>query len=101
MHFEHDWGKSIALQMPGHSSYVALRQTERPIRPPRLAVRTRKNKKVRSTTMILKTLTEKLNAWRRYREAVKELSQLSDRELNDIGIRRGDIEFIVRQGTAA
>ena len=25
---------------------------------------------------------------------------LSDRELNDIGIRRGDIEFIVRQSVA-
>ena len=29
-----------------------------------------------------------------YRRA---LSQLSDRELSDIGIRRGDIEIIVRQ----
>lgn len=48
----------------------------------------------------LKTITEKLNAWLRYREAVKELSQLSDRELNDIGVRRGDIEFIVRQSVA-
>jgi uncharacterized protein YjiS (DUF1127 family) len=28
---------------------------------------------------------------------VRELSLLSDRELNDIGIRRGDIEFIVRR----
>src|SRR5690242_14918703 len=35
----------------------------------------------------LKTISEKLTAWRRYREAVRELSQLSDRELNDIGIR--------------
>ncbi|HEV3045600.1 MAG TPA: DUF1127 domain-containing protein [Roseiarcus sp.] len=48
----------------------------------------------------LKTITEKLNAWLRYREAVKELSQLSDRELSDIGIRRGDIEFIVRRTVA-
>lgn len=45
----------------------------------------------------LKTISEKLAAWRRYREAVRELSQLSDRELGDIGIRRGDIENIVRQ----
>jgi uncharacterized protein YjiS (DUF1127 family) len=45
----------------------------------------------------LKTISEKLTAWRRYREAVRELSLLSDRELNDIGIRRGDIEFIVRR----
>ena len=48
-----------------------------------------------------KTITEKLQAWLRYREAVKELSQLSDRELNDIGIRRGDIEFIVRRNALA
>ena len=44
-----------------------------------------------------KTISEKLSAWRRYRDAVRELSQLTDRELNDIGIRRGDIETIVRQ----
>lgn len=48
----------------------------------------------------LKTISEKLNAWRRYRDAVRELSQLSDRELNDIGIRRGDIEDIVRRSVA-
>ena len=36
-----------------------------------------------------------------YREAVRELSRLNDRELSDIGIRRGDIEFIVRQSIAA
>lgn len=41
-----------------------------------------------------KSITEKLTAWRRYREAVRELSQLTDRELEDIGVRRGDIPFI-------
>jgi uncharacterized protein YjiS (DUF1127 family) len=49
----------------------------------------------------LKTISEKLAAWRRYREAVRELSQLSDRELDDIGIRRGDIEYIVRRSVAS
>jgi uncharacterized protein YjiS (DUF1127 family) len=49
----------------------------------------------------LKTISEKLAAWRRYREAVRELSQLSDRELDDIGIRRGDIEYIVRRSFAS
>ena len=44
--------------------------------------------------MTFKTIAEKLTAWRRYREAVRELSQLTDRELEDIGIRRGDIPFI-------
>jgi uncharacterized protein YjiS (DUF1127 family) len=45
----------------------------------------------------LQTLSEKLAAWRRYRGAVRELSELSDRGLSDIGIRRGDIETVVRQ----
>ena len=44
-----------------------------------------------------KSIAEKLSAWRRYRDAVRELSQMSDRDLCDIGIRRGDIETIVRQ----
>ena len=45
----------------------------------------------------LKTISEKLAAWRRYRDAVRELSQLTDRELSDIGIRRGDIEHRRRE----
>ena len=45
----------------------------------------------------LKTISEKLHAWRRYRGAVRELSQLSDRDLADIGVRRGDIEEIARR----
>ena len=49
----------------------------------------------------LKTISEKLAAWRRYRDAVRELSQLSNRELDDIGIRRGDIEFVVRRSVAS
>ena len=49
----------------------------------------------------IKSITEKLTAWRRYRDAVRELSQLSDRELDDIGIRRGDIEFIVRRSVVS
>jgi uncharacterized protein YjiS (DUF1127 family) len=47
-----------------------------------------------------KTISEKLASWRRYRDAIRELSQLSNRELDDIGIRRGDIEFIVRRSVA-
>jgi uncharacterized protein YjiS (DUF1127 family) len=48
-----------------------------------------------------KSISEKLGAWRRYREAVRELSSLSDRELADIGIRRGDIHFVVANALAA
>jgi uncharacterized protein YjiS (DUF1127 family) len=47
-----------------------------------------------------KTVSEKLSAWRRYREVVRELAQLSDYELHDIGVLRADIEFIARRPSA-
>jgi uncharacterized protein YjiS (DUF1127 family) len=45
----------------------------------------------------LKMISEKISAWLRDREAVRELSHFSDHELCDIGIRRSDIEDIVRR----
>jgi uncharacterized protein YjiS (DUF1127 family) len=47
-----------------------------------------------------KTVSEKLSVWRRYREAVRELAQLSDYELHDIRVLRADIEFIARRPSA-
>jgi uncharacterized protein YjiS (DUF1127 family) len=47
--------------------------------------------------MTIKSIAEKLSAWRRYRVSVRELSRLSDRELSDLGIGRGDIEFVARK----
>lgn len=35
--------------------------------------------------------------WRRYRETVNELSRLSNRELSDLGMSRGDISFVARK----
>ena len=46
---------------------------------------------------MIKTLTSKYLTWRRFRESVRELSRLSDRELNDLGIGRADISTVVRQ----
>ena len=42
-------------------------------------------------------LVRSFNEWRRYRETVSELSRLSNRELNDLGISRGDIPFVARR----
>jgi uncharacterized protein YjiS (DUF1127 family) len=39
-------------------------------------------------------LVRTFNNWRRYRETVAELGRLSSRELNDLGLSRGDIPFI-------
>ena len=46
---------------------------------------------------LIKTLTSKYSAWRRFRESVRELSRLSDRELSDLGIGRSDIVTVVKQ----
>ncbi|MEP9371637.1 DUF1127 domain-containing protein [Mesorhizobium sp. KR1-2] len=35
--------------------------------------------------------------WRRYRETVSELSRLSNRELNDLGISRSEIHSVARR----
>jgi uncharacterized protein YjiS (DUF1127 family) len=48
----------------------------------------------------MKTVTQKLRAWRRYRDTVRELSNLNDRELHDIGIGRDDIAMISRLSVA-
>ena len=48
--------------------------------------------------MSLKHLTQKFKSWQRTREAVRELSKLSDRDLADLGIHRADIETAVRGG---
>ncbi|TIS77176.1 MAG: DUF1127 domain-containing protein [Mesorhizobium sp.] len=35
--------------------------------------------------------------WRMYNETVRELNRLNARQLNDLGINRGDIERIARR----
>jgi uncharacterized protein YjiS (DUF1127 family) len=44
--------------------------------------------------MLLTNLIRFLQRWRRYNRSLRELSQLSDRELADIGINRGDIPSV-------
>jgi uncharacterized protein YjiS (DUF1127 family) len=47
--------------------------------------------------MRIKFITAKLAAWRRYRASLRELAQLSDRELADLGLTRGEIEDVARR----
>jgi uncharacterized protein YjiS (DUF1127 family) len=73
----------------GASHHFALQQTDR------LSEQNRNEKMIS-----LKTISERLSARRRYRAAVSELSKLSDHELSDIGIGRGDIEQVARRPVA-
>jgi len=36
-----------------------------------------------------------LKTWRKHRDAIKQLNQLSDKELRDIGITRVDIDRLI------
>jgi uncharacterized protein YjiS (DUF1127 family) len=79
-----------SLALPARSHHFAVQQTDGLLEQNR-------NRKMIS----LKTISEKLNARRRYRAAVSELSKLSDHELSDIGIGRGDIEYVARRPVAS
>lgn len=51
-------------------------------------------------SMITSVLLAKIRAYLKYRETVRQLSRLSDRELDDIGIDRADILRLARLGSA-
>ncbi|MBL4786699.1 MAG: DUF1127 domain-containing protein [Cohaesibacteraceae bacterium] len=47
---------------------------------------------------MIKTLAQNFRQWRSYRSTVTELSRLSARELDDLGISRSDIDVVARAG---
>ena len=51
--------------------------------------------------MFVTYILSQIRASLRYRETVRELSQLGDRELNDLGIVRYDIHTVARTPAAA
>jgi uncharacterized protein YjiS (DUF1127 family) len=48
--------------------------------------------------MLVSWVLSKIRNYLNYRETVAELSRLTDRELDDLGISRYDIESVARQG---
>ena len=52
-------------------------------------------------TMFVTYILSKIRAYKLYRDTVRELAQLSDRELADLGIARFDIARVARQGAFA
>ena len=47
---------------------------------------------------VVRAAPGRLVAWQRYRKELEELSRLDDRMLADIGLRRSDVERIMRNG---
>ena len=56
---------------------------------------------IRSPPCSSPIILSKLRAYLRYRETVRELSQLTDRELDDLGISRFQIDSIARDHAVA
>lgn len=46
----------------------------------------------------IREIAQKVQDWRKTRASIRELAKLSDRELADLGITRGDIEFVTKGG---
>ena len=51
--------------------------------------------------MFVTMIAAKIRAYLRYRETVRELSRLTDRELDDLGISRFQIESVARDHAVA
>jgi len=51
--------------------------------------------------MFVSYILSRVRSYLRYRETVRELSQLTDRELEDLGIARVEIDTIAREHAAA
>ena len=56
-------------------------------------VRAEDDEKERTTMNLIRDFRN----WRRYRDTVNELNRLSNRELTDLGINRGDIPYVARK----
>ena len=50
--------------------------------------------------MFTSVILAKIREYLRYRETLRELARLSDRELEDIGIARYQIDHVARTGVA-
>ena len=51
--------------------------------------------------LTVNTVAKRLRNWNRYRHTVRELSQLTDRDLSDLGICRGDIRYVAKKSARA
>ena len=83
----HIWGAANPLPERPDSLYIALHQ-RRSSPPPQ---------KSNEMTQTIKFISSKLNSWRRYRNSLRELYSLNDRELADLGIARWEIDEIARR----
>ena len=77
---------NIALHKQTHPSYIGFTGKHSGSPSP-----------LRREGIIMVSLKQSFKNWRQYRNTCNELYQMSDHELNDIGIARGEIPFVARR----
>jgi uncharacterized protein YjiS (DUF1127 family) len=53
----------------------------------------------RTRSVFVSLILSRWRDWLRYRETLRELSRLTDRELDDVGVSRSDIPHVARLHT--
>ncbi|NJR43119.1 MAG: DUF1127 domain-containing protein [Akkermansiaceae bacterium] len=89
MHLLHVDSVIFHLSCIRHRAYIALQHELHGVIRRQDGVR---RPAIRRKTVFVTTILANLRSWLRYRETVRELSRLTNRELSDLGIQRGEIE---------
>ena len=92
--FRHCSHAFAAVHNPEPRTYIADVTAVR--RAPAMGGRRKDERQCRAIPTAIYT---RYRRWRRYRETVRELQGLSTRELNDLGINRGDISRLAREAS--
>jgi uncharacterized protein YjiS (DUF1127 family) len=95
MFFTHIRVENHFLACAERSHYVALHQDTLSFRAGDSPA------KPRNIPMIVTMIIAKFRSYLRYRETMRELARLSDRELDDLGLNRSEIEFVAKAHSAA
>ena len=94
MLLKHDWVPLLRVLLRTAQAYISLTRQEQNV-----PVGVPGNSK--EPTMFVTYILSKVRAYLRYRETVRELSLLTDRELDDLGISRFQIDNVARHHAAA
>ena len=93
MRLKHNSPLPPSLHKPGHTTYVLQRS--------KTTISGASAGHLWGLFMLVGYLLSKIRAYLRYRETVRELSLLSDRELDDLGIARYTIPSVARRAATA
>ena len=98
MRFKHGGKALLSLAESRFSTYMQCNKFSRFWAPPlqRLTIYPTKDR----TMLTISTLKNNFRRWAKIRNTIRELSSLTDRDLNDLGISRSDIRFVAKRSVA-